>query len=182
MHTTTSLLLTSLLTLTTSALPAHPQPNADQCGPTVPIPSDPKDTCHSAPIVLPHQDQFGITQTPVPSSLSVNNDWYICNPLADQLCEIMATAQANKWYFASAPAGACELGFWLPGGDDAAPNPALPGGRKDVTQCQNVYTAMINAVNVAPKSWLGATVNLLVPPAEQDAQFAPLPGGEGTGE
>ena len=42
MHTTTSLLLTSLLTLTTSALPAHPQPNADQCGPTVPTPTDPK--------------------------------------------------------------------------------------------------------------------------------------------
>jgi len=77
---TRSLLLTSLLTLTTSALPAHPQPNTDQCSPTIPIPSDPEDTC-------PHQDQFGITQIPLPSSLSVTTDWNICNPLADQLCE-----------------------------------------------------------------------------------------------
>jgi len=75
---------------------------------------------------------------------------YNCNPLAAQLCEDMATAQPNKWYFASATASARELGFWLPGGDDAAPNPALPGGKKDVTQCKNVYTAMINAVWAAP--------------------------------
>ncbi len=93
----------------------------------------------------------------------------------------MATAQPNKWYFASATASARELGFWLPGGDDAAPNPALPDGKKDVTQCKNVYTAMIDAVWAAPQKWIGATGNLPVPPTEPDGLFVPLPGSGGDG-
>jgi len=55
------------------------------------------------------------------------------------------------------------------------------GGKKDVTQCRRVYTAMVSAVDVAGQSWIGATVNLRVSPTEPDGLFAPLPGGD-TGE
>ena len=187
MFASVALVATFLFTLTTSALPAAQlEPSVDKCGPTFAVATDPKDTCHSAPTILAADQApsaFGITKVPVPVGQAVTGHWEICSGLVDELCAAMSLTGPNQWRFVSTTNAACEVGFWVPGGADDAPNPALPNGKPDTTQCKRIYTAMIEAVSQeGGMAFQGSTVNLVVAPAGQDGQGVTLPNGQGTGE
>lgn len=182
-----TIIISSILALTVTAIPtASPPAGGDQCGPTVQIPSDPKETCSAgpSPISLGSSATFGIA--PLSNGKFKNFDKTICGPVVTTICNIMANSSTmnGTWYFSTSHVPfnnrdqACQMGFYLPSDPGAAPRPLPP-------QCQNIFSSIQSAFTWGStrmiSDWYGATVNLKVNPATGLGQF-PLPGGSGTGE
>lgn len=151
----------------------------DECGPTTQIPTDPADSCSTAPPVSDSSIAFGVT--PLGDNIPIIFDWTICYPVVTTICDTMAnsTTVNGTWYFETSVVTvdygtpACQMGFWLPGQTGSAPKPSSE-------QCTNIFSTMQSDA-ASDGSWYGSSVNLKVNPATGAHQYA-LPGGSGTGE
>ncbi|KAI4183758.1 MAG: hypothetical protein LQ346_006240 [Caloplaca aetnensis] len=177
-----------------------PPPNGDQCGPTVQIPGDPADTCKAQPTLVPPGGSPGAYSiTPIASIVgpSTRYDPSTCDPVIDELCKTMAGANVTlgKWYFSSnegtnegtnevgGPYG-CQMGFYLPAQEGAAPKPATVGEDGNAgNQCKNILGAIRWAARGQPvtSTDFGAeTVNLVMPPVGVEGMW-PMLGDQNRG-
>ncbi|KAL8905346.1 MAG: hypothetical protein Q9207_002694 [Kuettlingeria erythrocarpa] len=175
MYRLTTLASTLLAVGVINAAPlTTPPPNGDQCGPTVQIPGDPADTCKGQPILAsPGASPGAYSITPVPAAdRSMQYNPSTCDPVIDELCKSMARADVTlgKWYFHTNEVGntACQMGFYLPAQEGAAPKPATVGEDGNTgNQCENI----LGAIRWAARDRSGVftdlaaeTVNLVKPP------------------
>lgn len=175
-------------TFTVTAAPTENiKGGSDQCGPIYQIPSDPNDTCSTAPAAINAGESAAYGITPLSNNYYDDIDRTVCDPVVSSICDIMANSSTTNgtWYFTTSSLHydnganpACQMGFYLPSYPEAAPRPSP-------APCQNIFESIKNASDTGSVSgaqdWYGATMNLKVNPATAVGQF-PLPGGSGTGK
>lgn len=176
MHIVTSIIV-SLLSLSINAafldLRQRSTRSPDQCGPQIQFPSDPKDTCDTAPVVSTSPEAFGIYGLPTSNASVFNYDWSNCSFAISIACNRLVsndTANGN-WVFETglddgvenAPKS-CQIGFYLPPGPEDATTPAAL--RPTLEQCENILNTAVSAAE-NNTHWFGATINLRTNPANQ---------------
>lgn len=163
------------------AAPAPPLPSPDNCGPKSQLPSDPTDTYLAGPTKVNSPSAYGIFGLNEKFTFA-SFDWRICHPVVDMVCDTMAKPEtaSGTWSFTTSQvqldygSPACQMGFYLPGDPNPAPEPSP-------AQCRNIFRSMLHAAEYSRWRWSGSTVNLAVNPATAAGQFS-LPGGSGTGK
>ncbi len=193
MYPLTTLASALLALAVTNAAPlTTPPPNGDQCGPTVQIPSDPADTCKEQPTLNSPDASpgaYSITPTMSLEGPSTPYDPSTCDPVIDELCKTMARPNVTlgKWYFSSNDGEdeyGCQMGFYLPSLEGAAPKPATVGeDGNNGNQCKNILGAIRWAARGQPvvSTDFGAeTVNLVTPPAGVEGMW-PMRGDQSRG-
>ncbi|KAI4258022.1 MAG: hypothetical protein L6R42_005345 [Xanthoria sp. 1 TBL-2021] len=194
LHTST---LTSLLILSTNALPQKPQDlldpsprHPDNSGPTKQTPPlSPSKPCDSAPLVVPQPSAVGIYGAPLPDNFpsSHTTNWLSCTATATQICATMSMPNtlAGRWYFNSSilpsqtrpsdSRSACQIGVWLPRDDigpvkseSSDPNAAR---KPSLEQCQRTLNATIDAAKYSQPLWVNASINLVKEPENVEGQW-----------
>ncbi|KAL9578599.1 MAG: hypothetical protein Q9212_005613 [Teloschistes hypoglaucus] len=187
MHSPTPLLISALFASLVTSAPAEPLAGRDACGPTIQLPTDPKDTCTALPTVSTSPGAYNINLVPLKdqgsSSISPNaSAWNVCDVGISALCDgSLKSASSDAWHFTTGfentsglRQSPCQVGFWMPGAEGAASKPST-------AHCRNVFGALKDAsANMGGNQ--GATVNLAGNPALQPGQSFALPDGSGTGE
>lgn len=183
-------LVSTLFTITVTAAPViGPSPSRDQCGPKVQIPGDPIDTCREQPTLLEADASPGAYSiTPIADAVQ-SYKTEDCEPAITELCKTMSAPDVmlGKWYFHTGQAsdvptfGDCQMGFYLPALEDAAPKPATVGeDGNNGNQCKNI----LGAIRWAARDRSGyrtelkaETVNLVNPPVGVEGMW-PLTEGD----
>jgi len=173
----TTVSLSFILTLAISAAPTDP--THDTCGPATKNPTDPKDSCSTAPSISNSPIVFGVSS--MGDNIPLNFDWTICGPVVTSVCNTMnkSITSYGEWHLETRVVAldygnpACQMGFYHPAQTGSTQKPSLD-------QCKNVFSTMQPDAATA-RDWYGASINLRVNPATGAHQYS-LPGGSGTVE
>ena len=186
-HITVALLLSSSVSAAPQGLDSVPSRSPDKCGPANQNPGiDPLDSCTAKPSTASSPAPFGILNIPYDDqegqTRETSYDWTSCAPISKQICDIMTDSATTGavWYFEASPTDypeggdlACQAGFYLPHDPAAATIPSYG-------QCEQIFSAMLEAAGAATPAVFGASINLRTNPDGQPGQTS-LPGGSGTG-
>ena len=93
----TAFLISLLLSLGVSAAQkVQPPPAGDQCGPTVQVPTDPKDSCKTKPAVVNAAAAFGILESNgLPGGGPGIYDWANCDATVNLICDEMKSPNGS---------------------------------------------------------------------------------------
>ncbi|KAL8846782.1 MAG: hypothetical protein Q9221_008147 [Calogaya cf. arnoldii] len=189
-HHVLTILASTLLTLTVTAAPSTAvAPKHDPCGPIIQIPGDPANTCNEAPVPIGADASPGAYSiTPIPQRFPEGYNSATCDPVINELCKIMSSADVTlgRWYFQTndAQTHECQMGFYLPAIEGAALRPKTVGeDPENGNQCKKILGAIAKAAEVPfplttyiNSNFQAQTVNLVKRPINMEGMWPSIEG------